>query len=159
MGRIVDSSDRALWDGFNADLIEVAGTEARLYSLRADQGRDPLYGEAKMVFADPVDIMVSVRQPDREGNIGERGSERIQKTQVWFSRALLESAQCPTPKEGDVLSFWGGHYDLAFPTDESLVPTGPSPDEIQLVFDATRRERFLPERKTGGTMPPDPRSL
>lgn len=160
MGKTIDSADTALWDSFNADLVELAGTDASLYVLRADEARDPLYDEPTAFMYDgPYSILVTVRQPDREIDVTERGKERIQTTQVWFSRAHLEDRECPIPKEGDVLGFWGGQYDLEDIKDESQVPTNArsnpdAPWSIQFVLNAKRRERFLPERKTGGSAPP-----
>jgi len=170
MGRLTDSSDTALWDSFNADLIELSGTDGVLYSLDVSQQSDALYDEPKAFVYESFDIMFYVRQPDREIDVSERGSERIQTTQVWFSRAHLEDRGAPIPKEGDVLQFWGGQYDLEDVKDDTHVPTDVSrafqrdgggehqyePDgavPIQFVMNAKRRERFLPERKTAGVLP------
>lgn len=150
MGKVIDSHDLAYWDSINAEMAEIAGTEAFLYVLKPEENKDPLYNEPnQFTYAGPYAIMVVVRQPKRTIDVTERGKERINETQIWFSRAHLEDRDCPIPREGDVLEFWDAQYDLEDIVDESQVPTSPYPSPIQFVMNAKRRERFIPERKTG----------
>jgi hypothetical protein len=163
--RCYGPADAAYLSCLEAERIGFTSTPAAYYSLRravnvdalyAEPARDPLYGGPTTVagtvwgWRAPFDLEVTIEygEPDnREPSVREEGTTVDYDATIRLA-GLTWTAAAPAgvlPKEGDVLTVFGHHWDVVKASAAGHV--WDTPTTVGWSLNVKRREEFAPERK------------
>jgi hypothetical protein len=161
MGSIYNDCHKDYADFILQCQIKSGGEEIRFYSQtvespNADPFRDPLYdepasdpttGDEEFKFKGPYKVPAIVKEGSREISASDRGQQSIREdAYAFFARKDFEDLGVPAPKDGDVIEWFGRHYDIVKVSKKGLLG-----DTLTFTkYDCSLRilDRFTPERRT-----------
>lgn len=163
MGKVLDDSERELFDCINQDMIELTGEEINYYprDLQSPQVRakiDPLYGELTAAVPTQANkITALVKYPEYDPLSEETGFSREWDARVILSRAMLDEKNLPYPSENDVIEMWrtpyhdrwsmgkGMFFDVLKAKHDGHINDSPTFTQFELTL--KRRSQFGAERR------------
>jgi len=160
-------NERSFWDSVAQESARLSGLIIALYSLRRAANRHPLYKEASVdgkdwEFSGPWEMPGSI-EFQRSDNINpeatEVGIRTASEARIWIARREFELVEAPSPKEGDVVQFWGDppfgpkksatYWDVVKATADGEYW---STNEFTMYrMELRRKGKFLPVRKIENT--------
>lgn len=103
-----DASEIFLWDLYAQEPINIAGTEAQLFTRSAAKSTiDPVYSEPAQVGWDgPYNLLVHIEWPEKTPEVSEEGLRAVWPAGAWIPRKTLEQVGARPLRAGDILRFW-----------------------------------------------------